>query len=115
MKPLNFKIVDEAVAFVRLHKRKNEGEVPEWSKYQKLCEAHLRDAFIPKPKMPPEYYYAYLREKGLSDNEQGSAWVWRAHQLPQLKKRKAFGSFGKHPLMARCTVGAVSYRGLFGT
>jgi hypothetical protein len=69
MKPLNFKKVDEAVIFVRSEKRKNNGEVPEWGKYQKLCEEHLRDDFIARPKMPPEYYYAYLREKGHSDEE----------------------------------------------
>lgn len=93
MKPLNFKIVDEAVAFVRLHKRKNEGEVPEWSKYQKLCEAHLRDAFIAKPKMPPEYYYAYLREKGLSDNEARVRMGMEGTSTSSTQEKKSFWKF----------------------
>ena len=65
---MDFKVVEEAMAFVRQHSR-SDGAVPAWGRYQKLVTEHLRDEFNPKPRMPPEYYYAYLRCKGLKHAE----------------------------------------------
>jgi hypothetical protein len=93
MKPLNFKIVDDAIVFLRAYKKKNDGEVPEWSKYQKLCEDHLKDAYIPKPKMPPEYYYAYLREKGLSDDEARVRMGMEGTSSSATQQKKSFWKF----------------------
>ena len=65
---MDFKVVDEARALVRQHSS-SDGRVPPWNRYQQLVTEHLRDDFNPKPKMPPEYYYAYLRAKGLKHAE----------------------------------------------
>lgn len=58
------KIIDQAMAFVRKQVDKNNGDVPEWNKYQELVKEHLKDPFNLKFKLPQEYYYAYLRGKG---------------------------------------------------
>lgn len=63
------KVIQEALAFVRKHSIKSTGEVPEWGKYQKLVQEHLRDEYNLKVKVPKEYVYAYHRGKGLSDKE----------------------------------------------
>jgi hypothetical protein len=63
------KVIDEALTFVRKHTIKSTGEVPEWGKYQKLVQEHLRDEYNLKVKVPKEYVYAYHRGKGLSDKE----------------------------------------------
>lgn len=65
---MDFKLVEQAMAFVRQHSG-SDGVVPAWGRYQKLVTDHLRDEFNPKPRMPPEYYYAYLRCKGLKHAE----------------------------------------------
>lgn len=65
---MDFKVVEQAMAFVRQHSNA-QGVVPPWGRYQKLVANHLRDEFNPKPRMPPEYYYAYLRCKGLKHTE----------------------------------------------
>ncbi len=60
--------IDQATAFVRAQMGKNNGEVPAWGRYQQLVKDHLWDPDLPRKfKMPPEYHYAYLRGKGLSD------------------------------------------------
>ena len=61
--------IDEAMAYVRKLAAKNNGDVPEWNKYQDLLKEHLRDPFNAKFKMPQEYYYAYLRGKNMSHEE----------------------------------------------
>ncbi|MBR7798453.1 hypothetical protein [Undibacterium fentianense] len=63
------KIIDQAMAFVRKLMDKNHGEVPEWSKFQEQVKEHLKDPYNLKFKMPQEYYYAYLRGKGLTHEE----------------------------------------------
>ncbi|MEY4268720.1 MAG: hypothetical protein RIS90_3255 [Pseudomonadota bacterium] len=65
---MDFKLIERAMAFVR-QQSSSEGAVPAWGRYQKLVTDHLRDGFNPKPRMPPEYYYAYLRCKGLKHTE----------------------------------------------
>ena len=61
--------IDEAMAYVRKLAAKNNGDVPEWNKYQELLKQHLADPYNFKFKMPQEYYYAYLRGKNLSHEE----------------------------------------------
>ncbi len=61
--------IDEAMAYVRKIAAKNNGDVPEWNKYQELLKEHLKDPFNLKFKMPQEYYYAYLRCKNMSHEE----------------------------------------------
>jgi len=68
-KVLDFKLVDEALVFVRRAVKKNEGNLPSWVKMEELIRDHLKDEYNPKPKVAKEYYYAYLREKGLSDED----------------------------------------------
>lgn len=63
------KVIEEAMAFVRKHTVKATGAVPDWGKYQKLVQEHLRDEYNLKVKVPKEYVYAYHRGKGLSDKE----------------------------------------------
>lgn len=63
------KIIDNAMAYVRKLMDKNQGDVPEWSKYQEMVKEHLNDPFNLKFKVPQEYYYAYLRGKGLAHEE----------------------------------------------
>lgn len=62
-------IIDQAMAFVRRLKDKNHDEVPEWQDYQELVKAHLPNPFNLRFKMPQEYYYAWLRGKGLNHQE----------------------------------------------
>ena len=65
---MDYKKIDQATAFVRAQMAKNNGEVPAWGRYQQLVKDHLWDPDLPtKFKLPPEYHYAYLRGKGLSD------------------------------------------------
>ena len=64
---LDFKVVDQAMAFTRAIVKKNNDELPSWSKFEDLVRVQLRDEFNPRPKAPKEYYFAYLRVKGLSD------------------------------------------------
>jgi hypothetical protein len=61
--------IDAAMAYVKAVTAKNKGDLPDWIKYQDLVKAHLADPFSRKFKMPQEYYYAYLRGKGLSHSE----------------------------------------------
>ncbi|MBC3864000.1 hypothetical protein H8K32_17980 [Undibacterium jejuense] len=61
--------IDEAMAYVRKIAAKNNGDVPEWNKYQELLKEHFKDPFNTKFKMPQEYYYAYLRGKNMSHEE----------------------------------------------
>ncbi len=48
---------------------KNHGELPDWKRYQDMVKLHLSDPADFRFKMPQEYYYAYLREKGLTHEE----------------------------------------------
>ena len=63
------KIIDQAMIFVRKLMDKNQGDVPDWGKFQELVKEHLKDPYNLKFKMPQEYYYAYLRGKGGSHEE----------------------------------------------
>jgi hypothetical protein len=67
---VDYKTIDQAMAFVRRHMARNNGEVPDWARYQQLVKHLLWDPDLPRKfKMPREYHYAYLRGKGLSDAE----------------------------------------------
>lgn len=90
---MDFKLVDEALAYVRAQTKKNAGEVPEWGKYQELVRLHLRDEWDPKPKMPKEYYYAYLRVKGMSDTEARNRMGIEAATPTAVAKKKSFWNF----------------------
>lgn len=61
--------IDQALAYVRKVADKNHGDLPDWKRYQDMVKLHLSDAADHRFKMPPEYYYAYLREKGLTHEE----------------------------------------------
>lgn len=63
------KVLDQAMKFVRKQIEKNHGDVPEWGKYQNMVKELIKDDFNLKFKMPQEYYYAYLRGKGLSHGD----------------------------------------------
>jgi hypothetical protein len=90
---MDFKLIDVAIAFARAQAKKNGGELPAWGKYQELVRDHLRDAYDPKPKMPKEYYYAYLRTKGLSDVEARDRMGLDAGAQAAAPKKKSFWKF----------------------
>ena len=90
---MDFKLIDEAVTFVRAQTKKNAGELPAWGKYQDMVRDHLRDEYDPKPKMPKEYYYAYLRGKGLSDNEARDRMGMEGGTQTAAAKKKSFWQF----------------------
>jgi hypothetical protein len=66
---MDHKVIDEAMAFIRKHSDPKTKQIPEWPKYQALVEAHLKDDYNPRPKVPKEYMYAYYRSKGLNNEE----------------------------------------------
>jgi hypothetical protein len=90
---MDFKLVDVAVAFVRAQTKKNGGELPEWGKYQEMVRNLLRDEYDPKPKMPKEYYYAYLRGKGFSDEEARDRMGMTGQARSTVSKKKPFWKF----------------------
>ena len=63
--PLNYKLVETAMDYVRKKALVAGGDVVAWPKYETMVLQSLRTEFDPRPKMPKEYYYAYLRVKGL--------------------------------------------------
>ena len=87
---MDFKVVEEAMAFVRALAKKNSDEVPSWGKYEELVRDRLKDEYNLKPKMPKEYYYAYLRVKGLSDAEARERMGLGADSQSDDKKKKSF-------------------------
>ena len=89
---MDFKLVEEAMAFVRQHSR-SDGAVPAWGRYQKLVTEHLRNEFNPRPRMPPEYYYAYLRCKGLRHAESLATMGLSANDAVSHDRKKPFWQF----------------------
>jgi hypothetical protein len=66
---LDYKLIDTAMDYVRKNALGAGGDVVEWPKYEKMVMQRLKTEFDPRPKMPKEYYYAYLRVKGLKHAE----------------------------------------------
>lgn len=61
--PLNYKLVETAMGYVRKKALVAGENVVAWPKYETMVLQSLRTEFDPRPKMPKEYYYAYLRAK----------------------------------------------------
>ena len=87
---MDYKVVDEAMVFVRALAKKNNNEVPPWGKFEELVRDRLNDAYDPRPKMPKEYYYAYLRVKGLSDSDARDRMGLEAGPSSGAAKKKSF-------------------------
>jgi len=87
------KVVDQAMLFVRKLKEKNGDSVPDWAKYEALVNAHLKDAFNVKSKVPNEYYYAYLRGKGNSHTEALERMGLDSKGTKKAPEKKGFFSF----------------------
>ena len=85
--------IDQAIAFVRKLSDKNKGEVPDWNKFQELVKAQLSGPYDPKYKMPQEYYYAYLRAKGMSHHECLERMGIPDHKSAAVKQKKSFWKF----------------------
>ena len=62
---MDYKLIDTALDYVRKNCSGSGGDVVPWPKYEQMVLQKLRTEFDPRPKMPKEYYYAYLRVKGL--------------------------------------------------
>jgi hypothetical protein len=90
---MDYKKVDAAMAFVHSQARKNDGEVPAWDKYENLVRERFSDEYTRKPKMPKEYYYAYLRVKGLSDQDARARMGIETNSTTKSKKEKPFWKF----------------------
>ena len=90
---MDFKVVDEAIAFVRALAKKNDGNVPAWGKFEEIVRDHLKDEYNPKPKMPQEFYYAYLRVKGLSDSDARERMGIGAESASDAPDKKSFWRF----------------------
>lgn len=86
--------IDQAMAWVRQLKTKHHGELPEWNRYQELLKIHLADPFDPRSyRMPKEYYYAYLRCKGLSHDECLERMGLPLRRASVKKEKKSFWKF----------------------
>ena len=85
--------IDEAMAYVRKLAAKNNGDVPDWTKYEQLLKEHLKDPFNLKFKMPKEYYYAYLRGKNMSHEEALERMGLPVKSKVKPSKKKSFWQF----------------------
>ena len=90
---MDFKVIEQAMAFVRALAAKNKDEVPDWGKYEELVRERLKDEFNPRPRMPKEYYYAYLRVKGLSDADARERMGLGAQERTESRSGKSFWKF----------------------
>lgn len=87
------RVLDEAMKFVRHQVDKNQGDVPAWGKYQQMVQELIKDDFNLKFKMPQEYYYAYLRGKGLSHGDCLETMGIDTDEIPQKAVKKSFWKF----------------------
>jgi hypothetical protein len=85
--------IDQAMAYVRKLSDKNNGDVPDWNKYQELVKAELSGPYDPKYKMPQEYYYAYLRGKGMTHAECLERMGIAVRKEQGSKEKKSFWKF----------------------
>ena len=90
---LDFKLVDEAMAFARSVEKKNNDNLPTWAKFEELVRDRLRDEFDPRPKTPKEYYFAYLRVSGLSNAQARERMGLSKEPDADTTKKKSFWKF----------------------
>ena len=86
--------IDQAIAYVRQVTEKNRGDLPDWNRFQELVKIHLADPYDPRRyKMPKEYYYAYLRAKGMSHEECLERMGLPVRRSTEKKAKKSFWKF----------------------
>ncbi|WP_339939912.1 hypothetical protein [Undibacterium luofuense] len=61
--------IDRALEYVKQITEKNHGDLPDWNRYQDMVKNLLSDPSDRRFKMPHEYYYAFLRAKGMTHEE----------------------------------------------
>ena len=90
---MDYKLIDIAMDYVRKNATMAGGTVVDWPRYEKMVQEHLKTEFNPRPKMPKEYYYAYLRCKGLKHSECMDKMGLGADDSASGRKKKSFWQF----------------------
>jgi len=90
---LDYKLIGTAMDYVRKNCSVSGGDVVPWPKYEQMVLQHLRTEFDPRPKMPKEYYYGYLRVKGLKHAECLSKMGLSADDDAPAASKKSFWKF----------------------